>query len=301
MVKIIKLKNRVICAINNDDLRYLDARQEIEQISQKKNLRVVDMPTAIHLMTNYPEIREVIEPFSLNTLTSECYGKRKENNVYEVWHGVGSLTTQEGLNKLLVSLRPSTLEDQINKLLDKPMKKCGLMEIDRKEWNDVGNKTYLGQDIVRVHLNNLRKGDVPEIGTPYIIFVNLDKNKYNIKKKGDLTYDDFMTDDSILMITGSSENRKSLGEMLFGKDKNKSRGMDYIYNNNRIDRVIIDKKAKGSLISLQGMNRGFNGEIDEDYSGRFLAISKKFFDKNTESKFYITSLELIAKKIINHL
>ncbi len=243
--QIVRVKSPVFAAVT-DRKEYVKARKEADKLSERYGLRVADMPMAIQAMTSHPEVREAIRPFWIDTITGEYHGQRDGERSYEAWHSVGSLATAEGLEKLF--------------------SKAGnyaFMPISDDEWVAVGKGSYNGQTVARVHLDDARKGNVPAPGTPYTIFVRLDKDNPKINGRGQLDYDTFMQDDRVLMISGSPESREALAKMLFGKN---------IGSYHRINEVGFDKQAKGRLAYLDDDGDGLVGYDDIYYDGRFVGV-----------------------------
>ena len=184
---------------------------------------------------------------------------------YETWHSVGSLATQKGLNDAFKNRRGD----------------YGFMTIDDNEWATVGKGHYKGQDVARIHLDDVKKGDVPKAGTSYTIFVNLDKDKFTINENGQLNYDTFMADDRVLMVTGSPENRETLAKMLFGAEKDGGEGWDSVGSYHRMNEIGFDE-ARGRLVYLYNNNDGLDGDNYDIYNnGRFLGVSDGVAGKST--------------------
>src|SRR3990167_6926221 len=102
------------------------------------------------------------------------------------------------------------------------------MPIPDYEWVSVGKGNYDGLNVARIHLEDVKKGSVPAAGTPYTVFTRLDKDKANINGRGQLTYGAFMSDDRVLMIAGSPDNREALAKMLFGRKEDGGEGWSNI-------------------------------------------------------------------------
>ncbi|MBI4739358.1 hypothetical protein HY772_07475 [Candidatus Woesearchaeota archaeon] len=146
------------------------------------------------------------------------------------------------------------------------------MPISDDEWVAVGKGSYNGQTIARVHLEDAKKGNVPAPGTPYTIFVRLDKDTPKISDTSQLDYDTFMQDDRALMITGSPESREVLAKMLFGKKEDGGEGRNSVGSYHRINEVGFGAKAKGRLVYLINHGYGLGGNGNIDNSGRFVGV-----------------------------
>ena len=251
--QIVRIKTPVLALVTGPT-GYLMAREEAEKRSQEKGLTVADMPMVIQAMANHPEVREAIRPTWVDTITGEYHGQRDGDRSYETWHSAGSLATAKGLEKAF-----SKAGDY------------GFMQIADDEWVAVGKGNYNGQNVARIHLDDIKKGSVPVAGTPYTVFTRLDKDKANINGSGQLTYDAFMSDDRVLMIAGSPDNREALAKMLFGKKEEGGEGWSNIGSYHRINKVGFDAQAKGRLVCLYGSGNGLDGWSISNV-GRFVGV-----------------------------
>ncbi len=238
-------------------------RNEFDKFFVKYGLTFADMPLAIRILTNYPRALYSFGREQFDTTTVECHGLRCGEPYYEIWHSIGSLTSGKGLEKALSRVRNR-----------------GFTPIADDEWAEVGKGSYQGRDIPRIHLSDLKKGDVPATGIPFVAFVRLNKDRFNIYEnmhakliqannkvpKYDLNRgliysalreSEFIQDDRILMVAGSPENRDALAEIILKIQKIKGsqkiqRYHAFLYNNHSIGAVGFDAKAKGRLVSLYG-------------------------------------------------
>ncbi len=254
MSQIVQIKSPVLAAVT-DQTGYVKARNQVERLSRKNGLRVADMPMVIQAMTTHPEVREAIRPVWIDTITGEYHGLRDGDRSYEAWHSAGSLATAKGLEKLF-----SKAGDY------------AFMPISVNEWVAVGKGSYNGQTVARVHLEDARKGNVPAPGTPYTIFVRLDKDSPKINGRGRLDYDTFMQDDRVLMITGGPESREALAKMLFGKKKEGGEGWSNVGSYHRINEASFDAQAKGRLAFLNLNYYGLDGYDCILSDGRFVGV-----------------------------
>ena len=254
MSQIVQIKSPVLAAVT-DKIKYVQARIQVEKFAKEHGLTVADMPMVIQAMTTHPEVREAIRPSWIDTITGEYHGQRDGDRSYETWHSAGSLATAKGLEKLF-----SHAGDY------------AFMSISNDEWVAVGNGSYNGQTIARVSLEDARKGDVPAVGTPYTIFVRLDKDKSNISGRSQLDYDTFMQDDRVLMITGSPESREALAKILFDKKEDGGEGRTSIGSYHRINEVGFDPQAKGRLVYLYNDDYGLGGIKYIANNGRFVGV-----------------------------
>ena len=256
MAQILQIKSPVFAVVTSDSQRYLAARKEVEELTQEHDLTVADMPMAIQAMTNNSEVRGAVRPKWIDTITGEYHGQRNGDRSYETWHSVGSLATLKGLSKAF-----------------KNVGNYGFMEIEPNEWASIGDGRYVGQDVARVHIEDLRKGkNLPVTGTPYTTFILLDKDKPTISGSSQLDYDTFMKDDRVLMVAGSPDNREALAKMLFGAKEDGGEGYSSIGNYHRMNDVSFDA-SRGRLVYLNNYNNGLNGDNNISISGRFLGVS----------------------------
>lgn len=250
MEQIINVKNSVLAAVT-DAKRYIGARKEADELAAKYSLMVADMPMAIQAMDQYPEVRMAIRSKWkwIDTISCEYHGVRQGNCSYEVWHSVGSLSSASGLENAFFGIRDY----------------YGLMPISENEWVDVKNGNYNGQSIARVHLNDVKKGDVPAAGIPYTVFVRLNKDACEISNSGELDYNAFMRDDRVLMVAGSPENRESLAKMLFGSIKDGGEGRSSVGSYHRITESGSNVGAMQSIqLITQADNNYRRGKEDTD-------------------------------------
>ncbi|MFH1212424.1 MAG: hypothetical protein V1659_05880 [Candidatus Woesearchaeota archaeon] len=282
MVQIVQIKSSVLAAVS-DKTGYVEARvqaEKLSQLSQENGLRVADMPMVIRAMTVHPEVRVAIRPDWIDTITSEYHGLRGEDRSYEAWHSAGSLATVKGLEKLFSKVG-----------------NYSSMPVSDDEWVAVGNGVFNGQAVVRMHLDDARKGDVPAPGTPYSIFVRLDRDSPKINGRGRLDYDTFMQDDRVLMITGSPEGREALAKMLFGKKEDGGEGWVSVGSDHRINEVGFDAQAKGRQAYLGSGDDGLFGSLRLSYLGRFVLVAPagveaRENEASSQSRLALNSAEL---------
>ena len=229
-------------AVAHNSSSYVKARTEAETLSTDHSLRVADMPLGITALTQNPKIRAAIRPNLLDTITGEYHGQRNGQRSYETWHSTGSLATSEGL------ARAFPKQDDY-----------GFMLISPEEWNAIGKGAYQGTSVQRVHLEEARNGDVPKAGTPYTIFTLLDTDRPGINESTQLSYDQFMKDDRVLMITGSPEYREALAKMFFGEKEDGGEGWTSVGSYHRIHNAPFGLIAKGRLSFVSDDYYGLDG------------------------------------------
>ena len=252
MVQVIHAAAPVLAAVTELS-DYVEARARADLWSFSNGLPVADMPMAIQALTAHPEVRGAIRPCGIDTLTGEYHGQRDGSRSYEVWHSVGSLATADGLAE---GLKKKSLI----------FGKQGFMDVENDEWVAVGNGRYNGQNVVRVHLEEVKRGNVPAPGTPYSIFVRLDRDSTKISGGGLLVYDAFMRDDRVLMVAGSLESREALANMLF-----RGEGHDSVGSIHDIGVVSFDAMARGRLTALGYENSGLVGNT-ATFNRRFAMV-----------------------------
>ncbi len=216
-----------------DILDYISANAQAEQIAKDKNFIVPFMPQLIKALEN-DEIRRIIRPMPIRTITVEAHGKRNNADVYEVHHGVGSLATSDGLISVCSNV-----------------KNYGFLPISDVEWKELGNR----RTVPRISLRELRKGNVPKEASEngYIVFARMNKDRPVINQSGQLSYDNFMSDDRVLMICGSPEARESLAKTL------KKERIGSIGSHHRINEVGFSDNL-GRRVFLYDNEGGFEGE-----------------------------------------
>lgn len=290
MPQILRTKFPVLAVIT-DKATYVEARKAADKLAAEYGLRVADMPMVIQAMTQHPGVDEAIKPKWIDTITGEYHGQRYGDRSYEVWHSAGSLATAEGLEKAVPKAREYALAFSVV---------YAFMPIADDEWVAVGKGNYNGQNIERVHLDDLRKGNVPVAGTPYTVFVRLDKDNPKINNQGLLKYDAFMQDDRVLMITGSPENRESLAKIRFGRKGKGGEDWDLLGSHHKIHQVGFDAKAKGRLVYLCGNILGIAGDNYLDYA-HFIAVGNggAVHDKSAYESVVQPTLEQILAVINN--
>ena len=256
MSQIVNYSNPAVFAAITDKTGYVAARKEAQALAKKHNLQVADLPLVISAMASNQDLRSAIRPSWIDTISGEYHGKRKDFRSYEVWHSVGTLATADGLEKSFPN-----------------MGDYAFMPISAKEWTAVSKGSFDGKTVARLHLSDIKKGNVPSAGTPYSVFVNLDKDKSTINPAGQLNYETFMKDDRVLMITGSMPNREALAKMLFGKESEGGENRSSIGSYHRINEVAFDEEARGRLVYLDGGGGGLGGDYGIYYGGRFVGVS----------------------------
>ena len=293
MPQIVQVKSPVLAAVT-DQTGYVKARNQAEKLSQKNGLTVADMPMVIQAMAINPKVRKVIrDDHWIDTTTSEYHGLRDGERSYEVWHSAGSLATVRGFEKQCkqmdeewkaeVLLTASADSENLRDLFQV----CNyFMPISNDEWVAVGEGSYNGQEVMRLHLDDVKRDRVPAPGTPYTIFVRLDRDNPKINDSGRLSwedygyaqkvlldYDTFMHDDRVLMITGSLGNREALSKMLFGKKKDGGEGWSKIGSYHKINEVGFDSRVKGRMVNLSSRDLGLVGGYYVDGLGRFVGVA----------------------------
>lgn len=183
----------VIAAAISKSRPYVEAREEAETLAQQYGLKVADLPLLITAMSLGPHVQKAIRARTIDTLTHEVSGTRGDERFYEVWHSVGSLAT-------VIGLRNAFAEDRPN-----------LGAVSRREWAFAGD----GRNVQRIHIDDIRRGQAPVAGHPYIVFARLNKDQLDLSS-GYLNKGEWMQNDVVLARCGSLENRERLVSILFG-------------------------------------------------------------------------------------
>lgn len=224
---------------------YVKSLKQIEEIAKESGLNVADMPTAIR----FSNILKIEEQEAIDVISSEFYGIRNETRCYEIWHSVGSLTSAEGLARIIS-----------NSLMRHPTyyELTGLFKIPKNEWEDIGNgyhPTDNKTNVVRLNINDLRKGEVPKAGTPYTVSMKLEEDyslipttadfneinemqksgKLIIFEKGELDSDQFRLDDRIAAMCGSPKNVEILHKNIFENIEDGGQGRSSITSYHQIE------------------------------------------------------------------
>ena len=274
----------------------LRSRKEIEEIAGDYGFLVADLPTILEACNSsllfYPDTpeesamiqnssnggltaRAFVEDTSFDSMSFEYHGLRDGKPVYEIWHGFGSLSTPEGLERAIN-----------NSMLGR-----GFMAIDINEWEEVGLGKFRGEDIIRVHLEDVKKGYLPSPGTPYVIYVGMEE-PHNISGETRQIPNRFAFDDRVLMASGSLKNREMLTKIIdkhFPKFLNPKDKRFYNCHDICEKTIGFDETPKGRWILMDSMYglldtadfRGANSSSkhSQRYQGRFFAISEKILSE----------------------
>ncbi len=333
--------NSPVLAVTTNQEGYIQARKEADKLAAKHGLTVYDAPLAIQAITSLPEVCMMIrrpdtihknmvpEWISIDTITCEYNGLRDGERYYEVWHSVGSLSTEEGIKKAFSKAgcghHIGNIHDpELRRNFDESAYFCydryKFLYIRDDEWVAVGKGNYNGQNATRVHLDDVKKGNVPAPGTPYTIFVRIDKDAPKINGECQLSRDAFMRDDKILMIAGSPDSREALAKMIFGSKKEGGEGWtscknsyrienfrsggeswNLIKKSHRIGKDFFNAQAKGRPVCLNAGDGGFDCS-SIDYYGIFLVgvnAEGAVRAKNATLEFVKPTLEQILAVISN--
>ena len=274
----------------------LRSRKEIEEIAGDYGFLVADLPTVLEVCNSsllfYPDTpeewaaipnasnsgltaRKFVEENSFDSMSFEYHGLRDGKPVYEIWHRFGSLSTSEGLEYAIKN----------------SMLKNGFMAIDINEWEEVGLGKFRGEDIIRVHLEDVKQGYVPPLETPYVIYVGM-QEPHNISEKRIQRPNRFAFDDRVLMASGSLKNRETLTKIIdkhFPKFLNPKDKRFYNCHDICEKTIGFDETPKGRWILMDSMYglldtadfRGANSSSkhSQRYQGRFFAISEKILSE----------------------
>ena len=278
---------------------YVTGLAEAQRLVQDyENLNIADVPTAIQVMGLYPELRETVRAENLNTMTSEFRGVRQKKGLldlmlpeasYEVVHGTIPIPTYQHLkyakNEILRKLGSQ----------DPEIYTGGIGCINDSMWDAFeggefvhGIQDYV-QKIVRLHLEDLKKDDVPKAGTLYSIYV-LDKDRPVISPsgRGNMDYDVFMRDDRMLMLSGSLENMETLAKILFGAEKDGGEGLGYVDNRYQVGDLGSDLQTLAKLEFSVGhavrLGKGSSGLGGDFGPGLFLLMNDRAGGQNYEDK-----------------
>ena len=244
-----------------DSLGYLKGLKEIETIAGGHGMNVADAPVAVRTIYANGEAKDLV--CGIGTTTSEHHGMINGTHVYKTVHGTGPLATYLGLAHAFrkTGRRYESRWD-------------GFMPVSESEWAKLDSGEYMGKDFHEVHLEDARKDNVPETGTPYAVFVDLDRDSYSISDSLRLSYDKFMEDDRVLMLAGSPENRETLAGMYFGAEKDGGLDRESVYSRYRISDKVDPANPSGRQVMLRA--GGFECAPFDPRDGRhgvFVAVS----------------------------
>lgn len=267
---------------------YIESRNQIESLVKKYNcfnLAAADMPMLIHAATD-DNILNIIRNLLFDTVTGEYHGMRDGHRSYEVWHSAGSLATAKGLEKAISDV------DEYS-----------FTPVPNEEWDAMGEGRYNRKKVKRVHLGDLRAGNVPKFGTPYTISLDLPDDykliprnapmnevleRYNrggliIFERGKLNADQFRIDDRVLSILGSPENREMFYKIMLkshqqffapaGIPEEELVQFFSINSFHRIKEIGFYQQARGRLIYVYFVDDSIDGDRLVEPGGSFVHIS----------------------------
>ena len=237
MVQTIESKGQLTAIVTDFFDDYVDGLKEVEKLVQKhNNLRPVDLPTAVKLLVRYPEIKEAITG-NLNTTTSHILGPKYEpyqngsatpefsEPSYKIVHGAFPSITRKKIKDsqrdIAQRLGADNLESYVN----------DVCYVSARTWTSLGSneeflentflpfiknippsfigvlenapgfliEEYFPKKIPGFYVNDLKKGNVPGNGTPYVI------STYDGKKPGPT--------DCLAMLLGGYDNAQPHYEM----------------------------------------------------------------------------------------
>ena len=286
MVQIIKEKGSLVAIVTDSKSdHHARGSEQADALAKKHDLYIADLHTAIPAIADYPDIRKAVRKGHLTTTTGEYHGRRdagflssKKFWSYEAGHGVGSLFTRKGVDDAIREGRYVRMDYVRAYEKDPGLKNIFTFLISPTEWAAIGRGQYKGQEIPRFHIYDIKRGDLPETGKPYTIYMDAEDLQEDAftASRDDLDYDAFMRDDRILMLAGDLEKRETLAKMLFGAEKDGGEGLKSIRNWNRAGTAFLSEEGSGEgyLLRLGIGNRGL--EPSDRYGrGRFLEVSKE--------------------------
>ena len=188
---------------------YVESRSAFDTYHETLDSRVADLPSFLQAFKRNPEaIEPLVENLELphvDTSTVEYHGPRDGEFSYEVSHrSPGPFSTGR-------DIEASWGRNPIQRY----------MPVAPDAWADLGRGKYLGEDVTRVHLEDVRRGEIPD--GPYTVHAREQEANDipSLPQERGLThyvsYDGFMESDSVLMKTGSPENREILAGIYFRK------------------------------------------------------------------------------------
>ena len=268
-----------------------------EVVRENKGYRIGDVPSNIPIIAN-PEMRKEILNQNLIFNSLQTRGMREKKLVFGIESYQPTREGWHGFIDLIELRRRERAEDKnplqegtfrTDYLFNSPVESGGPeIYVEMEEWEAVGKGKFSEIDIPRIHLYDALRGDHPEPGSPYTIFV-FDRDKPKItpfnpttRRNPVETYDTFMRNDLMVLVTGGPGPREELGKT-FLSEENGGEGLasinyrDYLSFLAPTSRDLEDfwQKPIGYTVNLGTGRKGIIGFN----SGRFLMINDEFYKK----------------------
>lgn len=239
--------------------RLIGARVEINQLNKKYGLKgVATLPHTIMLQDD-PEFMGILTGKTTGVIngtwidvnSAEYQGKNSQGDqIYAVLHGVGPLSTFEGL--------------KINMFNNGIINSFGFMKIPN--FNEVVLNLIFGKDYESLTITDLKKGANPTTSKPFITWAYVNKDNLKYFNKNEFTRKESAACDVLTIRTGSENLKQKY--LAFNFDTS---GKKTIYNGVRFLNVGFNKGV-GRLL-----NRGYDGLSGAYREGVFVGVNKSFY------------------------
>ncbi|MFA6073113.1 MAG: hypothetical protein WC758_03300 [Candidatus Woesearchaeota archaeon] len=237
------------------DKDYLAARDEADTLAKKNGLVIATMPQLIsNLQHDVP--RQAIRQKAVTVNSAEYNFNVCGEKYYFVGHGVGPLSSTEGLRKNVQN-----------------MNLYGFIHLNYEEaYRGIYEKRYKANDGV-FSLNEIKRDKSFVCNTPYGILTRF--NQMGDFESDLLDSDQFMKSDRVLMYAGSEINREIMANVFFNIEKRKK-----VVNFNRLNESKISisnsrfEGRPGYLASGDGGLCGIEDGIGI-IAGRFVMVDPK--------------------------
>jgi hypothetical protein len=220
---------------------YIETRTEADALAKEHNGVIADMPRLIVELSN-AEVRKAIRERWADVNSAEYQGQTKDGRIYAVGHSLGPLSTTKGIVQRIPKIQ-----------------EYGFLPTTPAEW-----KSFM-QNPEMVHIDDIKKGF--STNKPYGIFARLDKDNLTINDSARLGREAFMTDDRVLMITGSLEGRENIANILYEEGKRNT-----VESHHRIKEYKFDNSGRPVCLSFI-FNCFFGHDGVDGNSGHFVVVA----------------------------
>ena len=249
-------------AVLTDSLRILEALRQAEEEATTHGLHIAAMPEVATTVGKLENVKALTRPLFVDTVTAEYYGIRGSSYFYEIAHGCGPLAAVDGLEQAVARKNNRRY-----------------FTLAHKDWEQLGKGIYKENNFPRIHLDDIKRDDVPALGTPYLIFVRPAEDKYAAFPFNAYDKKAFMEDDGVLMRVGSREARELLGDALFKDEVYNPLGLVCVDNLSDIASMNGDATPKGRLLSLGSHDEGIRSIETATGTSRFLVVDPEYIAK----------------------
>jgi len=217
---------------------YVENKENVVAEAKKQGLVIYNLPQIINAMKNN-QVKKAIRAFWVDADSTEHQGTYKKDKIYAVGHSLGAWSNLNFLK-----------ENWSNRT------DYGFIPMKQADFNSL-----MRQDNM-IHLEDIKKGFVPNPDEPYGVFFKPGSDSVNISPSGQLDYDSFMKDDVVSARIGNEELKAVLGKILFKDEK-----ISTVGNYHRVT-DFNDLGARGLL--LDDVSNGIISYDYVDFIGRFV-------------------------------